>query len=201
MASGDAELSELNITKSSWLDRVDFEAFRIDLTYTDQELTAYEAITLRHQQAQAGRHTWYSWSVLATGALSALAVAVLALVLGIADRNTGGLVAVLVFGGFYLGIWTPSVWDRVLRRRTCKAFWAKFRTTWADTTLTVTPKGIRLRSPDYRVAYVRAAIERANRESRLILLWVKADVPLAIPVQLLTPAQETILLSMVKQPA
>lgn len=201
MASGDAEPSTVKISESLWLDRVDFEAFRIDLTYTDQELTAYEAITLRHQQAQADRHTWYSWSVLATGALVALIVAIVALVLGVADRNTGGLVAVLVFGGFYLGIWTPSFWERVLRRRTRKTSWAKFRTTWADTTLRVTPAGVRLRSPDSRVTYARAAIERASRDSGLILLWVKAEVPLAIPVRLLTPAQEMILLSMASTPA
>ncbi|HKU94475.1 MAG TPA: hypothetical protein VJR58_04315 [Vineibacter sp.] len=180
---------------------MDFEAFRIDLTYTDEELSAYEVMTVRHQQAQADRYTWYSWSVLATGAFAALVVAILALALGLADRNTGGLVAVLVFAGFYLGILTPQLWDRVLQRRTRQESWAKFRATWADTTLTVASRGIRLRGPGYRVTYARAAIERTSRDSGFILIWVKAAIPLAIPVRLLTPAQETILLALVRPPA
>lgn len=179
---------------------MDIAPFRIDLAYTDQELLAYEAVVLRHQQSQADRHPSYSWAGIATGAVIAIIVAALAMLLGVARRNDGGVVAGLVFVGFYLGMWTPTFWAWVLSARTRQSRWTAFRTRWAGTTIRVTARGLRSRHPRSWVHYAWSAVERVSRDNDLIILWLEAEPPFAIPARLLTAEQIDFLLARPGQP-
>ncbi len=179
-------------------DSASWRSFRIALSYTDADLTAYQQV-IAARQAQSGRRfsTHLStWGTIGTGFAAGLIGAWLASEAGIVRNHDGGLLAALIFAGFWLGVWSPSIWSGRRAVQLERARRDALRLRWKDAVLFVSPRGIATRLPAARGFYARAAIKTASREKGLVLLWTEPDVAaIAIPVGLLHPAQQDMLLS------
>jgi hypothetical protein len=112
--------------------------FRIDLAYTDADIMAYQQVLSGRRRFNAQLH---AWGVIGTGFAAALIGASIAAGVGIVRVNDGGLIAVLIFVGFYLGVWSPSMWSKLQDRRWKKERLAAFHERWKDAVVLVSSKG------------------------------------------------------------
>ena len=177
-------------------DRAAWAGFRIELDYTDRDLAAYDRIAA----ARLGRSSAMlrGLGMAATGFVAALVGTWLAVASGVVHRSDGGLIAALIFAGFWLGVWSPSIWSRRHARRMLAARQAAARQRWQGATLFVSPRGIVLRLIEARGFYSLSAIKAATEEQGLVLLWTAASSAIVIPARRLEPAQRDLLLSLGK---
>jgi hypothetical protein len=167
-------------------------AFRVPITDTDKELDAYERL-LTYRQNQTT--TPYPWgAVLAIGFVLAMIGGAVSVVAAATSPHGGGLVTVLVFGAFWSGAWTLELFGRRRKRRAAQANKDAFRASLQQAAILVTSRGVFTRSVSIRSFYPCSAIKTASREDELILLWTRRESAVALPVRLLTPAQQNWLL-------
>jgi hypothetical protein len=156
------------------------ERILIEADYSDDELAAYLRIVDR-QYRRGGDLP--AWGVYATGFLVALIGAFAAFGAGATPGRSVDVVAVLILAGFFVGLWSPSIWywrrrRKLMRQRARKA------------TILVTANGLFVRRPGARGLYSRRAIASVTLEGGLLVVWMRDGRPLAIPSRLLTPAQK-----------
>lgn len=169
--------------------------FRVDLDFNDTDYAALEKILQRHErQYQAS-----SWAVFGTGFAVAFLGAWLAARADVVPARDGGLIVVLIFAGFYIGIWSPYLWATRSRSRFRKEYRKWWFEGWRDASIIVRPQGIFIRTREARGFYRRSAIAAATLESGFVLLWRKrlaGEALCAIPARSLTPEQKGALLSL-----
>ena len=134
--------------------------------------------------------------MVATGFIAALFGTWLAVAAGVAHRSDGGLIAALIFGGYWLGVWSPALWSRRHAKRLLAARRTSARQRWQGATLLVSPRGIVLRLIGVRGFYNLSMIKAATEEQGLVLLWTAPNSAIAIPARRLEPAQRDLLLSL-----
>jgi hypothetical protein len=167
--------------------------FRIPIAYTDEELASYERIIVRRQKQSAGPAA--GGGVIATGVVVALLGGFLGVAAGIVSPRGGSLLAVLVFGGFWIGAWASVIWSK---RRTARILLARrdaFRADLRNASILVTNAGIFTRSNTIRSFYAFSAIKASSQEGGFVLLWTRPESAIAIPLRLLSPIQRDWLLS------
>jgi hypothetical protein len=135
-------------------------------------------------------------ALIATGFVVALIGAFLAVAAGIVSPRGGGLLAVLVFGGYWIGAWTAVIWSRRRTRRIQQARRDVFRADLKNASILATNAGVFTRSTSIRSFYALSAIKAATQESGLVLLWTRSESAIAVPVRLLAPIQRDWLLSL-----
>jgi hypothetical protein len=112
---------------------------------------------------------------------------------GAAPLRGADFVAVLIFAGFFVGMWSPSIWYRRRHRDAMRAQAPR-------ASLLVTGAGLFARRPGARGFYSRSAIERITVESGLLFVWIREGRPLAIPARLLDAAQKARLAAIATAP-
>ena len=167
-------------------------AFRVPITYTDKELDAYERLLTYRQNQAAAPYPW--GAVLAVGFVLAMIGGFVSIAAEATSPRGGSLVAVLVFGAFWSGAWTLELFGKRGKRRTARASKDAFRASLQQAAILVTSRGVFTRSVSIRSFYPCSAITTASREDELILLWTRRESAVALPVRLLTPAQQDWLL-------
>jgi hypothetical protein len=173
--------------------RPSWTGFRIALDYTDRDLAAHDRIV-------AGRFGSSSrmlrlLGMVATGFIAAFIGTVLAVAAGSVRKYDGGVIAALIFGGFWLGAWSPAIWWQRHARRVLQARRIAARARWQGAVLFVGPGGIAIRRIGIRLFYARTAITSVTLEQGLVLLWTTTDTAIAIPARLLQPGQQALLVS------
>jgi len=160
--------------------------FLIDLAYTDEELAAFSRIA--DSEAREGAdHP--AWGIYGTGFAISLIGGFLAFRLGAVAANRVDLVAVLIAAGFFLGMWSPSIWYARLRR-------ARMRAQAARGSLLVTEHGLFVRRAGARGFYARETITGVAVAGVLLLIRQRDGRPLAVPLRLLDAAQRAQLLAL-----
>jgi hypothetical protein len=147
--------------------------FRIPIAYTDEELASYERIIVRRQKQSAGPAA--GGGVIATGVVVALLGGFLGVAAGIVSPRGGSLLAVLVFGGFWIGAWASVIWSK---RRTARILLARrdaFRADLRNASILVTNAGIFTRSNTIRSFYAFSAIKASSQEGGFVLLWTRRN--------------------------
>jgi hypothetical protein len=117
---------------------------------------------------------------------------------GISRASDEGLVSVIIFAIYWLGLWTPLTWSRRDTRRRLKDGLEDLRQWWKGATVLVSPRGIVVRLDGARGFYRHSAVKAATLEKGLVVLWLvpaSARAIICIPVRLLEPGQEDLLLS------
>lgn len=160
--------------------------FLIDLAYTDDELAAFSRIA-DNEWRQGANHL--AWGFYGGGFAIALGGALLAFRLGAVGANRVDLVAVLIAAGFFLGMWSPSIWYGRLRR-------IRTRAQQSPTSLLVTEHGLFVRRAGARGFYSREAITGVAVAGVLLLIRQRQGRPLAVPLRLLDAAQRAQLLAL-----
>jgi hypothetical protein len=168
--------------------------FRIPIAYTDEELARYERIVVRRQKQSAGPYT--GGGVITTGFVVALLGGFLGVAAGIVSPRGGGLLAALVFGGFWTGAWASVIWSKRRAARIQQARRDAWRSDLRNASILVTNAGIFTRSSTTRSFYAHSAIKATSQEGGFVLLWIRPDTAIAIPVRLLAPTQRDWLLSL-----
>lgn len=173
-------------------------AFCIALDYTDAELRTHQAIIAR--LATPPTPGYLTPLVVATGFVAALLLAWVADLAGAVRGQGGAIIAGLLFLGFSLGIWAPSIWAWRFNRRHVQAQQALARRQSQGATCVVSGRGLALRLAGARILYPRSTIGGVTLEQGLLLVWPPAGndpMPiLAVPLRLLTPAQRDALASL-----
>jgi hypothetical protein len=167
--------------------------FRIPLAYTDEELASYERLIVRRQKQSAGPYA--GAGVIATGFVVALLGGFLGVATDIVSPRGGGLLAVLVFGGFWIGAWASVIWSKRRAARIQQARRDAFRADIRKASILVTSAGIFTRSNTTRSFYSLSAITATSQEGGFVLLWTRPESAIAIPLRLLSPVQRDWLLS------
>ncbi len=126
----------------------------------------------------------------------ALLGGILGVIAGIVSPGGGRLLAVLAFGGFWIGAWTLVIGSKRQALRTQQARRDAFRANLKRASVLITNTGIFTRSAGYRGFYALSAIMALSQEDGLVLLWTRPESAIAIPVRLLTPIQRDWLLSL-----
>lgn len=174
---------------------------RIALDYTDAEVLAHRAIVARAAPPSAPRHL--SVGVVGMGFLAALVFAWLADQAGAIRGNGGAVVAGLSFLGFWLGVWATSIWAWRFNQRQARAMEDQARRQRHGAVCLVSDRGLSVRLPGSRMFFPRSSIARVTAEQGLMLIWPTADIDwqpiLAVPLRLLTPAQQAMLSSCAPQ--
>ena len=173
----------------------DWRAFVVDLDYTDADLASFQRI-LRQRRNRKADAEWFWW-VLGLSVEIGFVVVWAAIALGLADRYVAGVLGVTICAAFWLGVYLPSF---VLRRSRRRLEYRQFQEDWRGASLLISPRGVVLRRPHIRSAYGRGAIKTVASKGGLILLWVSANRPLAIPERLLTAEQRANVLA-IRAPA
>lgn len=167
--------------------------FRIPIAYTDEELASYERIIVRRQKRSAGPYT--GGGLITTGFVVALLGGFLGVAAGIVSPRGGGLLAVLVFGGFWSGAWASVIWSKRRTARILRARQDALRSDLRNASILVTNAGIFTRSRTTRAFYAFSAIKASSQEGGFVLLWTRPESAIAIPLRLLAPIQRDWLLS------
>jgi hypothetical protein len=160
--------------------------FLIDLAYTDDELAAFSRIA-DNEARQGADHL--ALGLYGTGFAIALIGGFLAFRLGAVAADRVGLVAALIAGGFFLGMWSPSIWYGRLRR-------VRMRAQASRGSLLVTEHGLFVRRAGARGFYAREAIAGVAVAGVLLLIRQREGRPLAVPLRLLDAAQRAQLLAL-----
>ena len=160
--------------------------FLIDLAYTDDELAAFSRIADNEWRQGANP---LAWGLYGTGFAISLGGAFLAFRLGAVADHRVDIVAVLIAAGFFLGLWSPSIWYGRLRR-------ARMREQQSPTSLLVTDHGLFVRRAGVRGFYARDAITGVAVAGVLLLIRQRNGRPLAVPLRLLDAAQREQLLAL-----
>ncbi len=166
------------------------KTFRIDISYSEADLAAYEAAVQRRRGLSATIGWW--WAAIATGFVAALAGGFYAVAQDIVAPSGGSFVAMLVFGGFWIGVWAPSAWAWATRRQRRRVLLGET----GDASLLLTAHGLFVRRPGRCGFYRSSAIRAAGVEQGLVLLWVGAETAIAVPTRLLEPDQRAALLAL-----
>jgi hypothetical protein len=167
-------------------DRPAWSGFRVELDYNDRDLAAYDRIAAARLGRSSGLRR--GLGMMATGFIAALIGTGLAVASRVVYRSDGGLIAAFIFGGFWLGVWSPTLWSRRQARRTLAARQAASRQRWHGAILVVSPRGIVLRLSGVRGFYRLSAIEAATEEQGMVLLWTAAGSAILVPARQLEPA-------------
>jgi hypothetical protein len=162
--------------------------FRIEISYSEGELAAYESIVGRKRQQ---KQYLGGWAPIATGFLAALAGGLLSVAAGVVPQGRVGFVAMLIFAGFWIGAWGPSLWAWPGRRRSRRAWLEQTR----GASLRLMSGGLVMRRSGRVGIYNRSAVLAAGVERGLLLLWVGEDSAIGVPTRLLTPEQRAALLA------
>lgn len=160
--------------------------FLVDIAFSDDELAAYQRI-VDAEGRQGAQHL--AWGVYATGFATALIGMALAIRVGAIAANRADLVAALIYAGFFVGLWSPSIWYARRRRVAMRALAARG-------SLLVTDNGLFVRRAGARGFYARGAIAKVTVAGGLLLIWLREGRPLAIPLRLLDGAQTSRLLAL-----
>jgi hypothetical protein len=168
------------------------QTFRIKFAYTKAELIAYQDIVARRRRTEARVATG---GLIVTGFAVGLIAAWLAAETRIVRPGDGALVAVLVFAGFWLGTWSPTIWSWQSMRRARQQRQDDLRGRMEGATMLVGPGGIFTRGAGVLGFRSRSAIKSVTREKDLLLLWTSTDTAVVIPARLLQPAQMEMVLS------
>jgi hypothetical protein len=147
----------------------------IKIDFTDQELAAYARIVERETYGDTGG---IFWAMVAVGFIVALAGGFMALALGAAVPSGAAVVAVFIMVGFFLGLWSPTMWLARARRRALRA-------QSATTSLLVSDAGLFFRRPGARGFYARNAIAGVAAERGLAMIRLRQGRPTAVPLRLL----------------
>jgi hypothetical protein len=174
-------------------DRPSWNAFRFAVDYSDAEIAVYQQIISRKQ----GSYSWNNnfWVIFTTGFVAALVTALVAAGTGIVDVRNGDVVAVLVFAGFWIGVWAPDFLFKRKRQKALQEHRDTFRARLQNASILVTASGIVTRAAGARSFYSRSAIMAATKERGLLLLWTTTHAAIIVPLRLLDPAQQAQLLS------
>jgi hypothetical protein len=166
----------------------------IVLDYADGELAQFEALMARHQAAADRPRIWEGWpAFIALGLAAATGATLLAIAGGAVQARSGAGIAVLAFASYWIGLTAPALAGGVAAARRRKAAFDAFRAEWNGTRLLVTRRGIWLRRVGMRGYIGRDALRSTSRDDALFLLHLHAGAPTAIPLRLLTPAQQAVL--------
>jgi hypothetical protein len=169
--------------------------FRITLALTEAEMLTYLKMVQSRQRARSVRRGY--WVVAASFALALLG-GWLMVQGGIVHAADEGLVSVILFALYWIGLYTSLAWLRRDARRQLRDAHAEIRGRWVDARLLVSPRGIFIRTGDVRVFYRRSAIKAATQERGLIVLWLIPETARSIafiPVRLLQPGEAEKLLA------
>jgi hypothetical protein len=156
------------------------ERILIEADFSDDELAAYQRIVDRLSRRGGDLP---AWGVYATGFFIALIGAFSAFGAGVTPARGVDVVAVLIFAGFFVGLWSPSIWYRRRRRKV-------MRERARQAAILVTANGLFVRRAGARGFYSRRVIAKVTMESGLLLVWIRDARPLAIPSRLLAPAHK-----------
>jgi hypothetical protein len=159
-------------------------SFTIDLRYTAGELDLYRTILSRHcrQSVKGLRSGWVG--PMAIGFVGALIGGFVSCALGVPWRN-GGVVAALIFAGYYSGLWVPAL---LLSKQQ-----AAQESPPAAGSMVATPRGIAVRRPGIRAYFARSSIQRVSLEGGLLLLWFEPYRAIVVPTRLLSADQQRLL--------
>ena len=147
--------------------------FLIDLAYTDDELAAYARIA-DSEWRQGADHL--AWGIYGSGFAISLIGAFLAFRLNVVTANRVDLIAVLIAVGFFLGMWSPSIWYGRLRR-------ARIRAQASRGSLLVTEHGLFVRRAGARGFASRQAIASVAIAGVLMVIRQREGRPLAVPAR------------------
>jgi hypothetical protein len=172
--------------------------FEIHLDYTEAEYAAYEALRTRQRRSSATSF----WSSLTAQVVFGVAVSglvsLLAVASGASSAQAGGIIAVLTFGAFYAGLWTPSIsgWLSHASR------FALFKNYIGGSRLSVTDIGIWVSSDTGGRSFIPySSIGSARVSNTLLVLSPKKDrlfTLFAVPVRLLTPERQARIIELVR---
>jgi len=165
--------------------------FEIPLDYTQSEFSQYEMLLSQ----------WGQMSMAISGAQLvgiSFAISGLASLVAIASgvsTNKGGVVAVLAFWCFYIGLWTPSVGASLTRTKRLTIFNAE-----VGNRLIITDTGILVNQETGWQRFISYSHLRSARiKNSLLVLSLKLGKPFAVPIRLLTSEQQAQLIKLVEQ--
>lgn len=167
--------------------------FEIVLDFTDDELAQYEAISAHRSAARTKppASIWNSWTgPTVIGCVCASAAAALAIASGAISAHAGAGVAALSFGTFWAGLWVPGFIGRRTAEQQRKAAFDEFRAEWNGARILVTSQSLSVHHAGLRSFVSHNAVQATSRETELFLLHLPRGRPIAIPLRLLTPAQQ-----------
>ena len=181
--------------------------FEIHLDYTEAEFVRFQALETERQRAlrrrrertTASQPYWGSWSPpFVFGAAVSILVSLLAVLSGAVIPRAGNVIAVLAFAAFYAGVWTPSMTAWFSRASRSKEDFVRFKSEYANYRLSVTDTGLWL-SNEYglRSFMPYSYFHSASIMDTLLVLWMKTEKSLALPLRLLTSEQQARLVELV----
>jgi uncharacterized membrane protein YphA (DoxX/SURF4 family) len=166
-------------------------SFAVELDFTDEELKAYQRVTNRARRQYVMQH-WFLVASLAAVGVSYLGAG-LAIMAGVATSHGSGLIAVILFVAFWIGVYLPGMLVSTASRQ---RYYRSFRSIWDGSLLYASQNGFALRRSNVRAVYRKAAIAAITRDRGLILIWTSPSLPLPVPERLLTETQRATLMSL-----
>lgn len=172
-------------------------AFEIRLDYTLEEFAQYQTLEASRRQALVKPSAWEGWpALIGLGCVLALLAAGLAVVSGASEPRAGGTIAMLAFAAFWLGLWAPSLAARLSAARRERAAFDDFMAEWRGGRVLVTQAGLWTRGRAMRGFVPFSAIRSTTVGHGLLSLWPEAGAPIGLPLRLLNPDQQALLVAL-----